>query len=90
MSSTQTKQGLDDEVKERVCVAAARRGYSLEEGARQILAQALRVDRSAVGFATTIRSELRDAHIDELGIPPRANNRPRDPFADWAPDEAAR
>jgi plasmid stability protein len=83
MSSTQTKQGLDDEVKERVCVAAARRGYSLEEGARQILTQAL-------GFATTIRSELRDAHIDELGIPPRANHRPRDPFADWAPDEAAR
>jgi plasmid stability protein len=60
----------------------------MEEEARQILAQALRADRSAVGFATMIRNELRDAQVDELDIPPRSNNLPRDPFADWTPDEA--
>ena len=79
--ATLTIRNLDDELKSRLRIRAARHDHSMEEEARSILRNALSdsedVDEST-GIATRIRNRLENIGGVELGLPERTE-RPRVP-----------
>jgi antitoxin FitA len=80
MSTTLTIRRLDERVKERLRLAAAASGHSMEEEARQILSRALlQRSGSKVGFATAMREIFADVDVDNVDMPTRADSA-RDPF----------
>lgn len=78
--TTLTIRKLDDRVKERLRIAAATRGHSMEEEARQILARALMQDDTSIGLATAMREIFRGVDLDGFEIAERVGTM-RDPFA---------
>jgi antitoxin FitA len=68
-----TIRGLDDALKSRLRMEAARRGLSMEETARQILRRAL-IDSELEpgGLGTLIHSFFTDADAFDLKIPARS------------------
>ncbi len=63
---------LDDQVKERLRVRAARHGRSMEAEIRAILAEAVSESRPAEGLFTTLLDRFGDIGGVELDLPPRA------------------
>ena len=77
--ATLTIRNLDDELKSRLRIRAARHDQSMEEEARSILRDALSDSkdvREEAGIATRIRNRLSSAGGVELDLPARAD-RPR-------------
>lgn len=78
-----TIRGLDDDLKSRLRLEAARRGCSMEETARQILRQALMpMDLEAGGLATGIHGYFREADSFDLELPARSFPRPAPALTD--------
>ena len=69
-----TIRDLDDAVKEKLRVRAARRGHSLEEEARLILRQAV-TGITGAQFLKTMEESFGPAHGVDLEIPPRLSRR---------------
>ena len=66
-----TIRNLDDEVKARLRVEAARHGRSMEEEVRHILRQAVTVPVSEEGLGSRIRDRFRAVGGCELPLPAR-------------------
>lgn len=65
-------RNLDDRLKARLKSRAVRHGHSMEQEARDILAEALAADRSeAKGLGTAIRDLFAPLGGVELELPPR-------------------
>jgi antitoxin FitA len=79
--ATLTVRNLDDDLKARLRVRAARNGRSMEAEAREILRASLRT-QPRTGLGTRIHSRFAGLGLDEVAIPPR-DELPR------APDFAA-
>lgn len=77
--ATLTIRNLDDEVREKLRIRAARRGRSMEAEVRAILTDSVSspVERSLVDVLTEMREALGGL---ELELPPRTDPA-RDPFA---------
>lgn len=72
-----TIRGLDDVLKSRLRLEAARRGDSMEETARQILRRALMsADSESGGFGTRVHGYFVDAGEFDLELPARSLPRP--------------
>ena len=69
-------RGLDDDVRERLRIRAARNGRSMEAEIRVILAGAVREPATAADLFTTILDRFGDIGGVELELPSRAT-RPR-------------
>lgn len=65
---------LDDEVKERLRVRAARHGRSMEAEIRAILADAVGEPSSSEGLFTTLLERFRDVGGVELELPRRGTS----------------
>jgi plasmid stability protein len=63
---------LDDDVKERLRIRAARNGRSMEAEIRAILADAVREPDSSRGLFTALLDRFADIGGVELDLPPRA------------------
>lgn len=75
--ATLTIRGLDDELKSRLRLEAARNGYSMEEAARQILRAALMTPDAGVGgLGTRIHRFFVQADAFDLEAPTRSAPRP--------------
>lgn len=78
-----TIRNLDDEVKGRLRMQAAKHGRSMEEEARQILRQALSGTTSEKGLASRIHQRVMETTGGlELGLPARSQPRPAPDFSD--------
>ena len=76
-----TIRRLDDSVKARLRIRAARHGRSMEEEARQVLTAALKEElKRPVNLAEAIRSRIAPLGGVELEIPPRDPFRPPPDF----------
>ncbi|MBS0194808.1 MAG: plasmid stabilization protein [Proteobacteria bacterium] len=83
--ATMTIRNLDDALKARLRMRAARHGQSMEEEARSILRAALaqRVeDESAATLYTAIRARMEPLGGVELALPPRPAMREPPDFGD--------
>lgn len=69
-------RGLDDQVRERLRVRAARNGRSMEAEIRSILVDAVREQSASEGLFTTLLDRFGDLGGVELDLPVRAA-RPR-------------
>jgi plasmid stability protein len=69
-------RGLDDQVRERLRVRAARHGRSMEAEMRSILVEAVREQSPSAGLFTTLLDRFGDLGGVELQLPQRAA-RPR-------------
>ena len=71
--ATLTIRKLDDELKEKLRVRAARRGHSMEAEARDILRSALESSAPEKGFGTRLHEQFREAGLVglDLELPPR-------------------
>lgn len=68
-----TIRGLDEALKSRLRVEAARQGYSMEEAARQILRRALMTqDLEAGGLGKRVHGYFVEARAFDLEIPARS------------------
>jgi len=79
--ATLTIRNLDDDLKSRLRIRAARHDHSMEEEARLILRDVLSVSENAeeqYGIGTRIRKRLEDLGGVELELPERSE-RPRVP-----------
>ena len=65
-------RGLDDQVKERLRVRAARHGRSMEAEIRAILADAVSESSASEGLFTTLLDRFAAIGGVELELPPRA------------------
>lgn len=65
-------RGLDDEVRERLRIRAARNGRSMEAEVRSILVDAVRERSCSDGLFTTLLDRFADLGGVELELPPRA------------------
>lgn len=65
-------RGLDDDVRERLRIRAARHGRSMEAEARVILGDAVREPAPRSGLFTTLLDRFGDIGGIELELPPRA------------------
>lgn len=65
-------RGLDDEVRERLRVRAARHGRSMEAEARAILTDAVREPHAAEGLFTALLDRFGALGGVELDLPPRS------------------
>jgi plasmid stability protein len=73
-----TIRNLDDDLKDKLRVRAARRGHSMEEEAREILRCALGEHRrSPVDLAEAIRRRFAD--LGGVALPPVGRDEPREP-----------
>ncbi len=63
---------LDDEVRERLRIRAARHGRSMEAEIRAILADAVSEPATSQGLLTTLLDRFADIGGVELELPPRA------------------
>ncbi len=76
-----TIRGLDETLKSRLRLEAARRGYSMEEAARQILRRALMTPADDVGgLGSRVHEYFAESGSFDLEIPPRAAGRPAPDF----------
>jgi plasmid stability protein len=79
--ATLTIRNLDDELKSRLRIRAARHDHSMEEEARSILRSALSESENlaeSTGIGTRIRNRLKDVGGVELDLP-RRTEKPRVP-----------
>ena len=68
-----TIRGLDEALKSRLRLEAARRGYSMEEAARQILRRALMTpELEAGGLGSCVHGYFAEAGGFDLEIPARS------------------
>ena len=68
-----TIRGLDESLKSRLRLEAARQGHSMEEAARQILRRALMTpDLEACGLGSRVHGYFVDADAFDLQIPGRS------------------
>ncbi len=65
---------LNDQVKERLRVRAARHGRSMEAEIRAILAEAVGESSTSEGLFTTLLERFSDVGGVELELPPRATS----------------
>lgn len=65
-------RGLDDEVRERLRMRAARHGRSMEAEVRAILTEAVFEPRASQGLMTTLLDRFGELGGVELELPPRA------------------
>jgi plasmid stability protein len=76
-----TIRGLDETLKSRLRLEAARRGYSMEEAARQILRRALMTPADDVGgLGSRVHEYFVETGAFDLEIPPRSAPRPAPDF----------
>ena len=74
-------RNLDDRVKEKIRVRAAKNGRSMEEEARRLLASAIdQPPKEEVGLGTSIRRRFAKYGLDKLELPPRQSVRPPPKF----------
>lgn len=66
-----TIRNLDDELKQRLRLQAARHGASMEQEARDILRRAIEARPDGVGFAQKIHQRFEGLNAEDLSIPPR-------------------
>jgi plasmid stability protein len=66
-----TIRNLDNTLKARLRLRAARHGRSMEAEARTILAESLNVAEREVDLATAIHRRFAPLQVDTLPIPPR-------------------
>ncbi len=66
-------RGLDDEVRERLRVRAARNGRSMEAEIRDILTTAVSRNEPSADLFSTLLQRFSDAGGVELPIPPRTS-----------------
>jgi plasmid stability protein len=72
-----TIRGLDEALKTRLRLEAARQGHSMEETARRILRNALMPpDKETEGLGSRIHRFFVEADAFDLEIPPRGPGRP--------------
>ena len=74
-----TIRNLEDSLKERLRVRAARHGRSMEEEARQLLRRAVLREKASAGLGTRIARRFTEAGI-ELPEATRAQPRPAPAF----------
>lgn len=74
--ATITVRNLDDDLKARLRVEAARHGHSMEEEVRVILSRALKAPSSGGGLGSRLRERFGGAGGVELELPDRSD-RPR-------------
>ncbi|HHJ38126.1 MAG: plasmid stabilization protein [Methylothermaceae bacteria B42] len=72
-----TIRNLDEDIKQRLKLIAARHGHSLEEEARQILRRAVLKERGASGLATRIARRFRE--VGGVDLPQPERSKPRNP-----------
>ncbi|MCL5735248.1 MAG: plasmid stabilization protein [Actinobacteria bacterium] len=71
-----TIRGLDEDLKSRLRLEAAKQGRSMEETARQILRRALMAgDIDARGLGTRVHSYFAQAEAFDLDLAPRSGAR---------------
>jgi plasmid stability protein len=80
-----TIRNLDDDVKARLRIAAARHGCSMEEEVRRILRRTLAVEDGASQLGTRIHKRF--AELDGLDLPDPDRSAPRDAPVLTGPDE---
>lgn len=66
-------RGLDERVRERLRLRAARHGRSMEAEIRAILADAVAEPEASDGLFTTLLDRFSDLGGVELDLPPRSN-----------------
>ncbi len=72
-----TIRGLDEDLKSRLRLEAARKGYSMEEAARRILRAALMTpDVDASGLGSRVHGFFLEANAFDLEIPAHSAPRP--------------
>lgn len=69
--ATITVRNLDDEVKELLRIAAAKKGHSMEEEARLILKQALTTAPSDFGLGSQLSQRFSALSMAPLELPPK-------------------
>jgi hypothetical protein len=69
--SSITIRNLDEDLKERLRVEAARAGHSMEEHLRQMIEREVGGKVPASGFGTWLHEQFRGATVDDLPIPAR-------------------
>lgn len=67
--ATITVRNLDDDVKELLRIAAARKGHSMEEEVRLILKQALTPAQPDIGLGSQLRQRFSTLSIGPLELP---------------------
>jgi len=78
-----TIRGLDESLKRRLRLEAARQGRSMEETARQILRRALAAgDADLGGLATRVHGYFAEVDAFDLDLPARNIPRPAPDFSD--------
>ncbi|MBN1461792.1 MAG: plasmid stabilization protein [Armatimonadetes bacterium] len=78
-----TIRGLDEALKTRLRLEAARQGHSMEEAARQILRRALvGPDDDSGGLGTRVHGYFVEADAFDLQVPPRSGPRPGPDLSD--------
>jgi plasmid stability protein len=76
-----TIRNLDDRIKEKIRIQAAKNGRSMEEEARRLLTTAIDLPpREEVGLGTAIRRRFAKYGKFELELPPRGPGRPPPKF----------
>lgn len=75
-----TIRNVDDDLKQRLRLQAARHGCSMEQEARNILRSAVETPLAGAGFAQKIQQRFAGLGAENLPIPPRRAARlPRTP-----------
>ena len=69
--ATITVRNLDDEIKDLLRIAAAKKGHSMEEEARLILKQALTSTPPNFGLGSQLRQRFSTLSLNPLELPPK-------------------
>lgn len=78
-----TIRGLDDELKTKLRLEAAKQGYSMEEAARRILRSALMPpQRDVGGLGSRVHEFFAEVGAFDLELPERSAPRPAPDFSD--------
>lgn len=67
--ATITVRNLDDDIKERLRIAAAKKGHSMEEEVRLILKQALTSTPSDFGLGSQLNQRFSALSLNPLELP---------------------
>jgi antitoxin FitA len=85
-----TIRGLDEDLKRRLRLEAARQGHSMEETARRILRRALTTPGlESGGLGSRINSYFVEADASDIELPTRSPSRPAPDFSADVGDERA-
>lgn len=86
-----TIRGLDEALKTRLRLEAARQGYSMEEAARRILRDALMGPETETGgLGSRIHGFFVEADVYDLELPPRSPGRQPPDFSGSQPRRSRR